>query len=84
MMTKYAYRMDDEFNEDQKNDLDLLMSLNTKEDKENWLRSVDEEDFYYGMSLLLAASIKEQEYELDKTQDYSTAASVIEYIKSLS
>ena len=83
-MTMYAYRMDDEFTEDQKSDLDLLMSLKTQEDKQEWVDSVDKSDFYYGLALLQVAAFKELEYDLDKTQDYSTAASIIEYIKSLS
>ncbi len=78
-----AYHLDDELAEYQKTDLDILMSLNTAEERQVWIESVDDQDFYYGLALLQVAAIKEIEYELDQSGDYSDAVNLFEYIKSL-
>lgn len=78
-----AYHRDDELEYHQKIDLDILMSLKTTEERQVWIESVDDHDFYYGLALLQVAAIKEIEYELDKSNDYADAVNLIEYIKSL-
>lgn len=78
-----AYHRDDELEYHQKVDLDILMSLKTTEERQVWIESVDDQDFYYGLALLQVAAIKEIEYELDKSNDYTDAVNLIEYIKSL-
>lgn len=78
-----AYHRDDELEYHQKIDLDILMSLKTAEERQVWIESVDDHDFYYGLALLQVAAIKEIEYELDKSNDYADAVNLIEYIKSL-
>lgn len=78
-----AYHLDDELSYNQKVDLDILMSLNTPEDRQAWIQSVDDHDFYYGLALLQVAAFKEIEYEIEKVKDYSAANSYIAYIKSL-
>ena len=76
MLKVKAYMLDDELSLGQKRDLDILMSLRTKEQKRSWIDSVDSGDYYYGISLLLVAHIKEIEFIAD-TGDLAEAKEVL-------
>lgn len=82
-MKNYAYKLDDELTPDQKNDLNILISLDTPDQKQEWLDSVDQGDFYYGLSLLEVAALKELERDTEHGSR-EEAKSVIDYIKTLS
>lgn len=73
--------MSDELTRDQKTDLYILMSLKTKSEKQQWIDSVDMDQFYYGLSLLQVAAYIEMESQ--EGNDYADAVNLIEYIKSL-
>ena len=73
--------MSDELTRDQKTDLYILMSLKTKAEKQQWIDSVDSDQFYYGLSLLQVAAYIEMESQ--EGDEFSDAVNIIEYIKSL-
>jgi hypothetical protein len=81
-MNVCAYKLDDELTPDQKNDLSILISLKTDEEKNAWINSVDEYDFYYGLSLLEIGALKELERDTENVA-CNEAKSIIDYIMAL-
>jgi hypothetical protein len=56
-----AFELDNELTQTQKQDLRIVLSLNTPEEIQDWIDHVGWGDFEYGMSLIEVAALKQLE-----------------------
>tara|TARA_B110000503_G_scaffold141270_1_gene234254 strand:- start:863 stop:1117 length:255 start_codon:yes stop_codon:yes gene_type:complete len=75
-----AFELDDELNDSQKEDVRIMMSLDTKDEINNWMECVGWDDVKYGLALLEVAHIKELESET-QNKPFPDALKIIKKFK---
>ena len=68
------------FNSYQVNDLKILMNLNTNEQRRAWIRSVDEDDFNYGIALLQVAALEALDEETADMTEFPKVRALLKKI----